>query len=72
MREFAAVDQALISSVDRAVQGGLSGEISPILKTGAELDHGSPLILDMVEEAVILYDPQLKMRQLIGAWRTRI
>ncbi len=30
--------------------------LSPILKTPAEIANGSPLLLDMVDDAVILYD----------------
>jgi hypothetical protein len=31
--------------------------IAPVFKTPEELDYGSPLFLDMVEDARILYDP---------------
>ncbi len=40
-----------------AVEGKFNGLVlSPILKIPAEIQQGSPLLLDMVEDAVILYD----------------
>jgi predicted nucleotidyltransferase len=57
---FKRVDEFL--PVERAVarfeteSGGRPRLLSPILKTPAEVQHGSPLFLDMVEDARILHD----------------
>lgn len=41
----------------KPVESGLSAfMLSPILKTPEEIKNGSPLLLDMVDDAVILYD----------------
>jgi len=60
---------------------GTSIALSPVFKTPEEVEAGSPLFLDMVEDARILYDPQgflsgyfqrLRMRlQQLGARRIR-
>ncbi len=54
VREFAAVERALV-----AEPGGEASPLpplSPIFKTPAELEAGSPLLLDMIEDAVVLLD----------------
>lgn len=41
----------------KPVESGLSGfMLSPILKTPEEIESGSPLLLDMIDDAAILYD----------------
>lgn len=41
----------------KPIESALTGvPISPILKTPDEIKNGSPLLLDMVEDAVTLYD----------------
>lgn len=46
--------------VEARVAEGLRGRppvpLSPVLKTPAEVEAGSPLLLDMTQDAVILYD----------------
>ena len=41
----------------KPIESALGGVLlSPVLKTPGEIANGSPLLLDMVEDAVILYD----------------
>jgi hypothetical protein len=57
-------------------------DLSPVFKTPDEVERGSPLFLDMVEDARLLYDPeqflagyldQLRARlQQLGARRVRL
>lgn len=54
---FEPVEQAVAPFVASLRQRGIEAELSPILKTRAEVEAGSPLFLDMVEDARILYDP---------------
>ncbi|MBM4242803.1 MAG: nucleotidyltransferase domain-containing protein [Deltaproteobacteria bacterium] len=54
--EFAAVEDALAPRLRRLRDQGLTTEISPVFKTGEEAAHGSPLFLDMVEDARIVLD----------------
>ncbi|MBE7438688.1 MAG: nucleotidyltransferase domain-containing protein [Spirochaetales bacterium] len=55
-REFDQVEERLIQEFDRARQAGICTRISVILKTPAEVEHGSLIFLDMIEEAKILID----------------
>ncbi len=50
VKEFAAVETAL----GAAIQGRV--ELSPVFKTPEEIANGSPLFLDMVEDARMLFD----------------
>ncbi len=55
--DFRAVEDALAPRLAAAREAGLHPELSPIFKTRAELVRGTPLLLDMTEDARILYDP---------------
>jgi predicted nucleotidyltransferase len=54
--EFRTVEVAVAAELAGARQAGLLTELSPVLKTPAEVLQGSPLLLDMVEDARLLYD----------------
>lgn len=56
VREFEAVEEAVAEDVDRAASRGIHTALSPIFKTPEEVAAGSPLFLDMVEDARVLYD----------------
>ena len=56
VREFEAVEEK-IGPLLKTLQGvGIDTGLSPILKTPAEAERGSPLFLDMVEDAKVLFD----------------
>jgi len=50
----------------------LSGDISPIFKTPEEMSIGTPLMLDMVSEAKIIYDTGGVMRGLLDDFGARL
>jgi predicted nucleotidyltransferase len=54
--EFTAVEAALDPWVRAAQKQGLSPRFSPIFKTPSELARGTPLLLDMIDDARILLD----------------
>lgn len=54
--EFEAVERALGAALDAARAKGISGDISPVFKTPEEAERGSPLFLDMVEDARLVID----------------
>jgi predicted nucleotidyltransferase len=56
MEEFAAVEAALAAGAD----------LSPVLRTPAEVDRGSWLFLDMTRDAVLLFDPDGWMAGRLG------
>jgi len=71
-REFAEVDRLLAADVERAWCSGISGDISPLFKTPAEMEEGFPLMLDMTDEAVILYDTHEVLRGLLDNFSARL
>lgn len=56
MDEFAAVEERLAPLLARCADEDPPAELSPVLKTPEEVAAGSPLFLDMVEDARILHD----------------
>lgn len=57
-QEFAAVERRLAEALRRVAGDGRPTFLSPVLKTPEEVELGSPLFHDMVEDARILYDPE--------------
>lgn len=66
IKEFAALEAAL----GRAVKGHI--ELSPVLKTPEEIAGGSPLLLDMVEDARILFDRDDFFRTVLKGLKDRL
>lgn len=56
VQEFEAVEETLAEDLRRAAGQGIHTALSPVLKTPEEASAGSPLFLDMVEDAKVLYD----------------
>lgn len=56
VREFEAVEESLKGDFSRAARRGVRTVLSPVFKTAHEVQVGSPLFLDMVEDARVLYD----------------
>lgn len=56
MAEFQAIETAVERRLGEAGRDGLHPSLAPVFKTPAEVRAGSPLFLDMTEDARILYD----------------
>jgi hypothetical protein len=56
VKEFEAVEAAMKSPLAEARRKGIFTSLSPVLKTPAEAQLGSPLFWDMVEDSRILFD----------------
>jgi predicted nucleotidyltransferase len=56
VEEFAAVEERLEPVLKRAAAAGVKTALAPVFKTPAEVEAGSLLFLDMVEDARLLYD----------------
>ena len=56
VQEFAAVEEALASLRVEGRGAEFATEVSPVIRTPAEILAGSPLLLDMVDDARILLD----------------
>ena len=56
VREFETIEEALTSQLEASREAGWQVELSPIFRTLPELEAGSPLFLDMTQDARILED----------------
>lgn len=56
VREFESVEDTIEPFLKSLQEEGINTYISSILKSPEEADQGSPLFLDMVEDARILFD----------------
>lgn len=54
--EFAAVEREMEPFLQTAREAGVCTALSPVFKTPEEVQAGSPLFLDMVDDARILFD----------------
>jgi hypothetical protein len=57
VEDFLPVETRLAPALREAGAAGEPIALAPVFKTPAEVEHGSPLFLDMVEDARIAYDP---------------
>lgn len=65
LAQFAAVEQHLAR-----VEAGL--DVSPVFRTVDELRAGFPLLLDMVDDAQILHDPEGRLTEALDRLRARL
>jgi uncharacterized protein len=72
VQDFEAVEQALATDLALARRQGWAVEISPVFKTPAEVAVGSPLFLDMVDDAALLFDRDGFMQQALEQLRQRL
>jgi predicted nucleotidyltransferase len=72
VEEFLPVEARLESMLAAAQSGPGAIALSPVFKTPEELAAGSPLLLDMVEDARLLYDPESVLRRCLDRLRSRL
>jgi predicted nucleotidyltransferase len=72
LEEFASVERALGPRLVAARDGGFATECSPVIKSPAEVQAGSPLFLDMVDDARILYDRDGFFARMLDRLRERL
>ena len=70
--EFRAVEAALAPQLAEACAAGLTPELSPVFKTPAEVEQGSLLLLDMIEDGRLLHDRDDFMREALAAFKARL
>ena len=72
VKEFEAVEVALQTVLQGLRDRAVETELSPILKSSEEATAGSPLFLDMVEDARLLYDRNGFFAQRLSQLRNRL
>ena len=72
VRQFMEVERHVAADLRAARLAGWNVELSPVFKTPAEAAEGSPLFLDMVDDARLLTDRDGFMRQTLDQLRARL
>jgi len=70
--EFQPVEAQMTSVLTKLSRSGLHTELSPVFKTPEEIQTGSPLLLDMAEDALILYDRDDFLKQALQDLKSRL
>jgi uncharacterized protein len=70
--EFRTVEASLVPVLASMRRSGLAVELSPVFKTPDEVRVGSPLFLDMIEDARFLYDRDGFMRGVLLRLKSRL
>jgi len=72
VREFWAVEKAFRALPTAELQGFPPMDLSPVIKTPEEAELGSPLFLDMTEDARILFDRDGFLAERIRRLKSRL
>lgn len=72
VEEFAAIEKRLAERLQALKASGIDTVISPVFKTRDEVAMGSPLFLDMIDEARILFDRQDFFRQYLQSLKNKL
>lgn len=72
VKEFLEVEKRLGPILSELKRDGINTYISPVFKTPTEAEIGSPLFLDMTEDAIILYDRGDFFRSILERLKNRL
>jgi len=72
VEEFLPVEVRLEAALRDVDPSGAPVLLSPVFKTPPEVERGSPLFLDMVEDARIVYDPDGFLAGYLERFRQRL
>lgn len=72
VEDFAAIEAALEPRLAAGREAGFITDCSPVFKTPDEVRAGSPLFLDMVDDARILYDRDGFFAEALARVRARL
>ena len=72
VREFEPIEQQLEAAMGDAAAHGIHTRLSPLFKTPGELEIGSPILLDMVEDARLLFDRDQVLARRLERLRQRL
>jgi len=72
IQEFETVENRLLHLIRTAHEKGWSVSLSPVIRTPAEVRIGGFLYLDMVDDAIILYDRENYFSQFLDRYAQRL
>jgi uncharacterized protein len=70
--DFRVAEDAVVRVLAETGEGEIRPLLSPVFKTPAEAQHGSPLFLDMIEDVQLLFDRDDFLRMTLDRLRTRL
>ncbi len=70
--DFREVERSLEPWMHTARRAGLMPLLSPVFKTAAEIAQGTPLLLDMIDDARVLYDREGYLQRALDRLRRRL
>ncbi len=70
--EFDAIERAVVPALDAARGRDVTTRLSPVFRTPSELQLGSPLLLDLTEDARLLVDEGGALARRLEALRARL
>lgn len=70
--EFAIVESRLKPAMSELRRNGIYVELSPLFKTPEEVEAGSLMFLDMLEEGKILFDRNDFLKAYFSGWRKKL
>lgn len=72
VEQFAAVEKLVEPVISVAWSEGVHTRLSPVFKTPEELRRGSPLFLDLIDDAIVLVDRDGALRDQLERLRGRL
>lgn len=72
VEEFLEVERRLEGLLSELRRLGVDTYLSPVIKTEEEVQRGSPLFLDMTEDARILFDREGFLEDYLGRLREKL
>lgn len=72
MAEFQQIENRLAPALQQSREHGLSTQISPVIRSPEEIRRGSLLLLDMTEDARILFDRAGFLKEELDLLRQRL
>jgi len=72
VEEFGNVEHRLSDALKRARNSGIHTRFSPVFKTPDEARKGSPLLLDMIEDSVVLIDREGFFQSMMTGLKERL
>lgn len=71
-KEFEPIERAMEPEIAACRAGGWQVRLSPVFKSREDVEYGSPLFIDMVDEGRILFDRDDTLRQRLELMRSRM
>jgi len=72
IREFEKIEDRLLNLLSKLVKLGIHTCISPVIKSRDEVEFGSPLFLDMIDDRVVLFDRNNFFKKKVNSLKKKL